>query len=155
MRVKHVKFKVNKPGEVLRFQSEVLQKPDTTLELNWSLGMGPCGRWVESLVVDITLAVVTIKQTSYVEDHTALTMAATAHLIETEGQWLQGPGPEFAEKLQRNVKTQEIKTFIYKLEDVRAVSKQLRWAGFKDPHIYRESPFKIPFKIHIYIYSLS
>lgn len=120
MRVKHIKFKVNKPGEVLTFKgSEPWRKPDTLQELNWSLGMGPCGRWVESLEVDITLAVVTIKQTSYEEDHSTLVRSATDHLIETKGAWLQGPGPEFAEKLQRNVKTQEIKTFIYKLEDVR------------------------------------
>lgn len=120
MRVKHIKFKVNKPGGVLTFRgSEPWRRPDTLQELNWSLGLGPCGRWVESLDVDITLAVVTIKQTSYAEDHTVLMKAAMAHIIENKGAWQLGPGPEYAEELQRNVKTQEIKTFIYKLEDVR------------------------------------
>lgn len=117
MRVKHIKFKVNKPGGVLRFEGQaLLRKPDTLQELNWSLGMGPCGRWVESLEVDITLAVVTIKQTSYAGDLEALQRAAIARMKpeERKGLWILMCPEVDAMRL-----TEEIKTFIYKLEDVR------------------------------------
>lgn len=117
MRVKHIKFKVNKPGEVLLFNGhDPLRKPDTLQELNWSLGLGPCGRWVESLEVDITLAVVTIKQTSYERDYSLAEKAAIARMepAQHKGLWVL-MCPEL-EELRR---TKEIKTFIYKLEDVR------------------------------------
>lgn len=107
MRVKHIKFNVVAP------------KIASTKELNWSLGMGPCGRWVESLEVDITLAVVTIKQTSYAKDGRAM----LKELVDGMGDEVKRVNGGFhwvtSGEIIENSKTKEIKTFIYKLEDVR------------------------------------
>lgn len=131
MRVKHIKFKVNKPGEVLRFEGQApLRKPDTLQELNWSLGLGPCGRWVESLEVDITLAVVTIKQTSYPESPLALyeIWMSTPLKVETHrDRYVAARDKYHACKAQA-----EIKTFIYKLEDVRGRIEAIEGSGDRE-----------------------
>lgn len=107
MRVKHIKFNVVAP------------KIASTKELNWSLGMGPCGRWVESLKVDITLAVVTVTQTSFTEDptpHYVKWMSlCTVNRTARESEVLKEAHKSYYDVYG----TKEIKTFIYKLEDVR------------------------------------
>lgn len=103
MHVKQIRFKASTSPE----------RPPK--ELNWSTGKGPCGRYVADLKVNITLSAVTIRQDSYTDDPHALlrewSKAAQEGDMEKRGL--------LARASEENSKSREIKTFTYKLEDVR------------------------------------
>lgn len=77
MNVKHLKFKVQGAEDV---QEHVFQ-----------LGLGPCGKWVSALLVDINLAVMTVKQVAYDEDfvtaHQRASNEGAALLAEWQTVW--------------------------------------------------------------------
>lgn len=122
MNVKQIRFKASTSPE---------RPPE---ELNWSTGKGPCGRFVEGLEVAITLSTVTIRQVSYKADPIALLQEWSAAAMGGDS----AKRFDIGQAAEENSKSREIKTFTYKLEDVRAVSKHLRQAEVKTPHLYRE-----------------
>jgi hypothetical protein len=68
------------------------------VKTTFGTGWGPCGRWVKSLEVSISLAAVEIRQESYARE-----------------TWEADPG---ASVPMVNGATREIKHFVYKLEDI-------------------------------------
>ena len=105
MHVKQIKFNV--PD----------RNPARTTTLNWSTGKGPCGRYVEVLEVTITLAAVTIRQVSY--EHDPGVIMARWHKIATADQKDQAEYAKVQKAYEENQSSREIKSFIYKLEDIR------------------------------------
>ena len=103
MNVKQIRFKASTSPE---------RPPE---ELNWSTGKGPCGRFVEGLEVNITLSAVTIRQVSYKADpHAILRDWHAASLTGDSAKRF-----DIGQAAEENSKSREIKTFTYKLEDVR------------------------------------
>ena len=117
MNVKQIKFNVDMPSKIHRLESSkaLISVPQGPKELMWSLGKGLCGRYVEGLEVTISLATLTIKQVSYEHDSGAL--------MDRWRRIDRRSGPEEYADVQKayeeNSKSREIKTFTYKLEDVR------------------------------------
>lgn len=112
----------------------------------FSIGLGPCGRWVTQLTVEISLAALTIRQTSYSEDvnraraaaarlhHQYVTEEAQAmgyrgydacgwdnvqHFIPSRAVWLKHYHDLTKEMRRLNELRGEDKVFVYKLEDIR------------------------------------
>lgn len=113
MNVKEIKFGFNDQGTE-RFHT-------------FALGLGPCGRWVTDLKVEISLAALTITQTSYTEDMAAIQRRAIRELRAAHRDW-EPPYPDAAarrlvqaqtvcERLQKE--PGEVKVFVYRLEDIR------------------------------------
>lgn len=112
----------------------------------YSLGLGPCGRWVSSLVVEISLASLTIKQESFTEDRDGAQRVAWAeymtlqagllkargshqldgvgwdnvqYMTPTLGAWKERNTRNAAERERIGALRGETKVFVYKLEDIR------------------------------------
>lgn len=113
---------------------------------DFALGLGPCGRWVTELTVDIDLATVRVVQTSYdidyrdwdkrlASDHVALMgelFAATGDSVEkghgwdnpqymtpTKERWDSVYRAHTRQRREFNEHKPEVKHFIYRLEDIR------------------------------------
>ncbi|ADV35665.1 hypothetical protein phiIBB-PF7Ap05 [Pseudomonas phage phiIBB-PF7A] len=92
--------------------------------LDWKLGLGPCGRWVDQLTAEIDMATLRIRQTSYSSDPTKELERVQRGLYKDDGA-LEPFGPNKRDRMaalearQRLIKDRKIETFIYKLEDVR------------------------------------
>ena len=117
MNVKQIKFNVDMPSKIHRLESSkaLISVPQGPKELMWSLGKGPCGRYVEGLEVTITLSAVTIRQVSYKADpHAILRDWHAASLTGDSAKRF-----DIGQAAEENSKSREIKTFTYKLEDVR------------------------------------
>lgn len=133
MNVKHLKFKVQGAEDV---QEHVFQ-----------LGLGPCGKWVSELSVDIDRAVVTIKQLAYDEDYVAAQDAANSlsttlriehhtaagfdhfdpgvgwdnvqYMTPTKAAWQAAYDKNLEELNRLSNLSGEVKVFVYRLEDIR------------------------------------
>lgn len=99
--------------------------------LDWSTGMGPCGRWVGRLQAEIDMATVRVTQTSYSTDRSKeLTELLELDRMATHGR----PSNlghlydlyDLSSELSADCK---IETFIYKLEDVRGRIKAVERQG--------------------------
>lgn len=116
MNVKHIKFKVAMPPKVVPVIGArgFLTVPQGCKDLVWKLGKGPCGRYVEGLEVTITLAAVTIRQVSYKHD--------PGVIMDRWRKLSDQPNPTYYHDVQQayeaNAATREIKSFVYKLEDI-------------------------------------
>lgn len=106
--IKEISFKVHRPASGTTSMM--------TSEVSFKLGLGPCGRFVESLKSSIGYHGVTITQVSYPEDAEPL-----------RRRWmkacLDGADNEHIERILSDIAAQrltvETKEFFYKLEDVR------------------------------------
>lgn len=112
----------------------------------FALGLGPCGRWVSQLRVEITLAVVTITQDSFAEDlDTQLRRCHLKHhelsqeramalgdygypcsgwdnvvtMTPTYDAWRKHQDDNAAEMNRLYSLVVETKVFVYRLEDIR------------------------------------
>ena len=109
-------------------------------------GLSPCGRWVTNLTVEISLATLTIKQTSYSEDveakraechsrhymyireeaqalgrsgYEACGWDNIQYMIPSRQVWLKHYHDNAAEMRRLDELPEEVKVFVYKLEDIR------------------------------------
>lgn len=112
----------------------------------FAMGLGPCGRWVTELQADVSLAALTITQTSYAEDINAKLAECHSRLrqyIREEAQatgsmgydacgwdniqwmipsrevWLKHYRDNAKEMQRLDALRGETKVFVYKLEDIR------------------------------------
>lgn len=114
---------------------------------DFALGLGPCGRWVTELTVEIDLATVRVVQTSYEVDHGALKARLDQkreelraeqvraigsiktgrgwgwdnlqYMTPTKESWDAHYKAYQAERWALGVFTPEVKHFVYRLEDIR------------------------------------
>lgn len=132
MKIKEIKFGFEDHG-VSKFHT-------------FARGLGPCGRWVVDLQADVSLAALTITQTSYAEDinaklaechsrlHRYIAEEAQAvgsmgyescgwdnleHMIPSREVWLKHYHDNSAEMRRLDALRGETKVFVYKLEDIR------------------------------------
>lgn len=113
---------------------------------DFTLGLGPCGRWVTELVVEIDLATVRVQQTSYdidwVAENSRLASEYCALVAEqrialgdgfekghgwdnllymtpTEASWTQAYKEHCRQRQEYEGHKPEVKHFMYRLEDIR------------------------------------
>lgn len=88
-------------------------------KLEWGLGVGPCGRFVDDLQVSITLTVLRIRQVSLKDDPTVL----YDKYLKTLEKFDKGKAKAKAVEDARShwaaaKKDRKVESFIYKIEDV-------------------------------------
>lgn len=118
MNLKEISFKVWRPaGQVVpAFKGASTWRPEGLSTVDFKLGLGPCGRFVESLESAIDYHGVTITQVSYPED-----------IDPMRKEWmkacLNGADSELIDRIEASISAiqedTETKVFFYKLEDVR------------------------------------
>lgn len=113
---------------------------------DFALGLGPCGRWVTTLTVEIDLATVRVVQTSYdidyeagskllVAEHSTLMGGLHAaegcwgekghgwdnmeHMTPTKASWEAAYKEHGSRHRAHNKHKPEVKHFMYRLEDIR------------------------------------
>lgn len=94
--------------------------------LDWSTGMGPCGRWVGKLSAEIDMATIRVTQESYTRDRSEDLEKVRMSSLSVGLPLTVGEIIKLSRELQEDSK---VETFIYKLEDVRGRIKAVERRG--------------------------
>ncbi|UKL14721.1 hypothetical protein [Pseudomonas phage Pf17397_F_PD1] len=95
--------------------------------LDWSTGLGPCGRWVHRLNAEIDMATIRITQESYSRDRSKdLEKVIISTLAASPYRTTMAEVVRLNRELADDCK---VETFIYKLEDVRGRIKAVERRG--------------------------
>ena len=95
--------------------------------LDWSTGMGPCGRWVNRLSAEIDMETIRITQESYSRDRSKdLEKVMISTLTSSPYRTNVAEVVKLSRELSDDCR---VETFIYKLEDVRGRIKAVERRG--------------------------
>lgn len=100
--------------------------------IQFSKGLGPCGRWVHKLSAEIDFATVRITQESYSEDMQALHDEHEAAFAAALTIGMSSKATLRVREIREEIKkSRKVETFVYQLGDVRGRIYAVEWRGRK------------------------
>lgn len=115
-KISEIRFKVSQDVALIDPERQTHIAVKGHKEHVWRLGLGPCGREVESLHYDIGLYALTIKQVSYPEGHKDTCERAMKYITELP---VKSPERDAAVKAYYETLDQrKVELFIYPLEQI-------------------------------------